>query len=1078
MSATKAPAPRKYATLSSTAAAEATAVLRAQRGEDATDAAAPVKKQQNIDVTVRVRPLDAGATDAFSAGKASLRKEGGACQSIVVMDVSQAGQEGLRQVSAAAGAAPQGPAVKHVLSFDRVLEDTASQEQVFAQVAAPMVESFMQGTNCALLAYGQTGSGKTHTMVGDLSSPGSHGILPRSLQRIFAYKHSMEAEAGQPWTVKLSLSCMEIYKDDAWDLMPRAQTAAAAVLIPSRGIAPTAAAEANKVRVRIIGDGTQIDNLTVQAVESAEEAMATVQRALSRRAMGSTAANAQSSRSHAVISIYLHATRDASSSSSSAPVLLQRRAIFDVVDLAGSERQAHTAAENDRLKEAAQINGSLLVLKQIIKGMKDAQVLRTARGDASTMLRWRDSTLTSVLRRSLLGNCSTSIIATINPDVVFWQESLATLDFAVCASKVKLEVASGDAIVADTDAAARRQAALEEQVRELKALLAAAHANGPAVSARPTTVGVQPLSEAPARIQTAAGVASPQLRALNKQLSAAAAAAQRWAGALRAPVVSLSSPSSGDSSTTAVVSSLVDELARARAAQWQLMLSLTRTSVSSMEDDLALIGDDFPVDTLPPAHHDTSGRMSSDGSDGDLPYAGQKRRRGAGADADARPSMLKAARLEDGVAPVRAQRSFRVARRQSAGCYDDDFADSLFEGAEVDGDGVEEAPPRPLQQAKDHSAAPSAALLEEHARALQQLQAAEARALLLEAQVARERGHAREHTSRAREALEAGAAAARTVVADLTKLDLSELVLRASGMIDALWAAFKAERGQHLAVIRSLQERDMELEQLQAQKGILEGMLEQLKADAVQAAAADMLARMHDEATTTLPLASSVIADLGTAFDAEARRDDDAIVTVDASAFADSGRFSSTAPVTVTDLMPVDDATMRDSTGGDAEQAHLQPSVAPRQRRLVPLSDIIKPNAVASEVLPHAAPPALRTSSIITPYWPAASASTPRDSNDGTASLQARTHVGAAMVTEPIVADTDDAEDVVSFHPRLAVRGTPAQEVQCVTIPLKDTAAPLASLPHEENAAPAAPPPTAGKPPRSRNFLKSLIQRA
>lgn len=47
--------------------------------------------------------------------------------------------------------------------FDEVL-DGSTQDQVYTDLAKPMVNKAIEGFNFTLLAYGQTGTGKTYTM--------------------------------------------------------------------------------------------------------------------------------------------------------------------------------------------------------------------------------------------------------------------------------------------------------------------------------------------------------------------------------------------------------------------------------------------------------------------------------------------------------------------------------------------------------------------------------------------------------------------------------------------------------------------------------------------------------------------------------------------------------------------------------------------------------------------------------------------------------------------------------------------------------------------------------------------------
>lgn len=66
------------------------------------------------------------------------------------------------------------------------------------------------------------------------------------------------------------------------------------------------------------------------------------------RAVGSTALNVQSSRSHSVVTVIVEG-RDKRTGAGT-------RAKLQLVDLAGSERVAISQAEGDRLKEAQYIN--------------------------------------------------------------------------------------------------------------------------------------------------------------------------------------------------------------------------------------------------------------------------------------------------------------------------------------------------------------------------------------------------------------------------------------------------------------------------------------------------------------------------------------------------------------------------------------------------------------------------------------------------------------------------------------------------------------------------------------------------
>ncbi len=74
------------------------------------------------------------------------------------------------------------------------------------------------------------------------------------------------------------------------------------------------------------------------------------------RRVGETAMNLESSRSHAVFQLILVVTEEQEG------LKTHRTARFSLVDLAGSERQKEANTTGERLKEAGQINKSLLVL--------------------------------------------------------------------------------------------------------------------------------------------------------------------------------------------------------------------------------------------------------------------------------------------------------------------------------------------------------------------------------------------------------------------------------------------------------------------------------------------------------------------------------------------------------------------------------------------------------------------------------------------------------------------------------------------------------------------------------------------
>ena len=127
-----------------------------------------------------------------------------------------------------------------------------------------------------------------------------------------------------------------------------------------------------------------------------------------------------------------------------------RESRFNLVDLAGSERQKLTATTGLRLKEAGNINKSLLgkaqyYRKQLNYAVALGNVINALVDIANGKPRhvhYRDSKLTFLLRDSLGGNAKTFIIANVSPSFTSYAETLSTLRFAQRAKMIRNRVGS------------------------------------------------------------------------------------------------------------------------------------------------------------------------------------------------------------------------------------------------------------------------------------------------------------------------------------------------------------------------------------------------------------------------------------------------------------------------------------------------------------------------------------------------------------------------------------------------------------------------------------------------------------
>ncbi|XP_023075893.2 centromere-associated protein E isoform X3 [Piliocolobus tephrosceles] len=283
-------------------------------------------------------------------------------------------------------------------NFDRVFHGNETTKNVYEEIAAPIIDSAIQGYNGTIFAYGQTASGKTYTMMG---SEDHLGVTPRAIHDIF-----QKIKKFPDREFLLRVSYMEIYNETITDLLCGTQ----------------------KMKPLIIREDVNrnvyVADLTEEVVYTSEMALKWITKGEKNRHYGETKMNQRSSRSHTIFRMILESREKGEPSNCEGSVKVSH---LNLVDLAGSERAAQTGAEGVRLKEGCNINRSLFILGQVIKKLSDGQV--------GGFINYRDSKLTRILQNSLGGNAKTRIICTITP--VSFDETLTTLQFASTAKYMK-----------------------------------------------------------------------------------------------------------------------------------------------------------------------------------------------------------------------------------------------------------------------------------------------------------------------------------------------------------------------------------------------------------------------------------------------------------------------------------------------------------------------------------------------------------------------------------------------------------------------------------------------------------------
>lgn len=255
------------------------------------------------------------------------------------------------------------------------------------------------------------------------SSPGSEGLIPRSVAQILSTARRLGECAG--WTYTLEASFLEIYNEQVRDLLR--------VAPPSKGGPGASSSEPASLPI-VFGAGgansssgegdanaaVEVPGLTRVGVDCEADVAALLARAAKRRAVASTSMNESSSRSHSVFSLYIRGSHPSKGVAVSGTL--------NLVDLAGSERLDRSKAEGDRKKEAAAINKSLSCLADVF----------TALARKAPHVPFRNSKLTTLLAPCFRGDGKTLMLVNLSPTPASASESLCSLRFASQVAQVEL----------------------------------------------------------------------------------------------------------------------------------------------------------------------------------------------------------------------------------------------------------------------------------------------------------------------------------------------------------------------------------------------------------------------------------------------------------------------------------------------------------------------------------------------------------------------------------------------------------------------------------------------------------------
>ncbi|XP_026796924.3 kinesin-like protein KIF20A [Pangasianodon hypophthalmus] len=377
----------------------------------------------------------------------------------------------------------------HKFTFTQIFGEAASQQEVYDQMMKEMVRDVLHGENRLLYTYGVTNSGKTYTIQG---SAGEAGLLPRALVSVFTAlagqlypradlkpilkqevrrlsdaevrieedrRHALLREeevcrqrggvnASVSWDSGISglsaitrledsdgvcldidgvglgdvtvdktlqfgiwVSFYEIYNEFVYDLLEP----------------PMSLHTQKRNTLRLSDDkhgNVYVKDLTWVNVRSADEAWRVLTVGRSNQSFASTHLNHNSSRSHSVFTVrVLHIQPEGGATHISE---------LCVCDLAGSER-CKDQQNGERMKEANNINTSLLTLGRCISAMRHNQ---TYRQRPAQVVPFRDSKLTRVLQSFFSGLGRACMMVNVNSCSSSYDETLHALKFSAIATQL------------------------------------------------------------------------------------------------------------------------------------------------------------------------------------------------------------------------------------------------------------------------------------------------------------------------------------------------------------------------------------------------------------------------------------------------------------------------------------------------------------------------------------------------------------------------------------------------------------------------------------------------------------------
>ncbi|XP_078071623.1 kinesin-like protein KIF20A [Mustelus asterias] len=382
----------------------------------------------------------------------------------------------------------------HKFTFSQIFGQETSQKEFFDGTVKDLVKQYLKGQNSLVFTYGVTNAGKTYTIQGTPNDAGilprALGMLFERIQGRQYQKMDLKPHIGDEvlkldsrqiwqeetikaavfstlreviwfWETEYHLLKMPINRSNQKDLSQPSSITPTVHVASDHTASDTSLSDQRPLKysvwvsfceiyneyvydlldaiptfksqkrqnLRVCEDqkgNSYVKDLKWINITSSDEAFKFIKVGNKNRSLACTKINQQSSRSHSIFSIRLMEIIGEDH-----PHVI-RTSELSLCDLAGSERCDKAQSFGDRLKEAGNINTSLLILGKCISALRQKQQNKLK----SIVVPFRESKLTRLFQAFFCGKGKACMITNINQCASMYDETLHVLKFSAIAKQI------------------------------------------------------------------------------------------------------------------------------------------------------------------------------------------------------------------------------------------------------------------------------------------------------------------------------------------------------------------------------------------------------------------------------------------------------------------------------------------------------------------------------------------------------------------------------------------------------------------------------------------------------------------